>query len=68
VHRTTDEAALLEVREHLRHRRRLDAFTAGELAGAHRAGVGERRHRRQLGQRDGHVDALVADEPGEAQQ
>ena len=58
------ERALFEVRQHFGHRRRLHPFAGGELAGAHRAGLEQGVHRRELGERDRHVDALVADDAG----
>ena len=57
------QAALLESREHLGHRRRLHPLARGQLAGAHRAALASAcAMRRELGERDRHVDPLVADD------
>ena len=65
---TADQPLVLQAGQHLGHRRRLHPFQRGQLAGAHRSPLAQRAHGRELSERDGQVNALVAQDPGEAEQ
>ena len=68
VRLTAHQPAFLEAGEHLRHRRRLDALTRGELAGAHGPVLAQRPDRGDLREGDRHVHPLVADDAGQPQE
>src|SRR5262249_20294908 len=60
VRRAGDQAGLLEVADHARHGRRLDLLEGRELAGRRGAVAVEGRERRQLGEREAVLGALLA--------